>query len=204
MRRFPRPRVPRWARLDDPSRRRTRVLSLALIALAAGAAIGASYRSDPGLVAGQRFDEQVAPLLAEVDAWWSAGRDGHPPLVAALGDLRSETGAPSLAHLDAALEAHDTLLVRIVGVDLPTAARGAQRQAVVAATLSRDAIEVLGRATLSSPGAARSDLIAETTRLRIRSEQVVSTTAATVEELAGSRRRLSPLPALPGFLDLRS
>lgn len=204
MRRFPRPRVPRWARLDDPSRRRTRVLSLALIALAAGAAIGASYRSDPGLVAGQRFDEQVAPLLAEVDAWWSAGRDGHPPLVAALGDLRSETGAPSLAHLDAALEAHDTLLVRIVGVDLPTAARGAQRQAVVAATLSRDAIEVLARATLSSPGAARSDLIAETTRLRIRSEQVVSTTAATVEELAGSRRRLSPLPALPGFLDLRS
>lgn len=204
MRRFPRPRVPRWARLDDPSRRRTRVLSLALIALAAGAAIGASYRSDPGLVAGQRFDEQVAPLLAEVDAWWSAGRDGHPPLVAALGDLRGETGAPSLAHLDAALEAHDTLLVRIVGVDLPTAARGAQRQAVVAATLSRDAIEVLARATLSSPGAARSDLIAETTRLRIRSEQVVSTTAATVEELAGSRRRLSPLPALPGFLDLRS
>ncbi len=204
MRRFPRPRVPRWARLDDPSRRRTRVLSLVLIALAAGVAIGASYRSDPGLAAGQRFDEQVAPLLAEVDAWWSAGRDGHPPLVAALGALRSDTGAPSLAHLDAALEAHDTLLVRIVGVDLPTAARGAQRQAVVAATLSRDAIEVLARATLAPPGAARSDLIAEATRLRIRSEQIVSTTTATVEELAGSRRRLSPLPALPGFLELRS
>jgi hypothetical protein len=151
MRRLPRPRVPRWARLDDPSRRRTRVGAFAAIALVVGISIGASYRVDPGPVAGQRFDAQVAPLLAEVDAWWSAGRDGHPPLVAALGALRSGGGAPSLSHLEAALDAHDTLLIRIVGVDLPTEARGAQRQAVVAVTLSRDAVEVLARATLVPP-----------------------------------------------------
>jgi hypothetical protein len=203
MKRPPLPRVPRWARLDDPSRRRTRVGAFAVIALVAGLAIGTSFRVDPGPLASQRFDEQVAPLLSEVDAWWSAGRDGHPPLVAVLGALRSGAGAPTLSHLDAALDAHDTLLVRIVGVDLPTEARGAQRQAVVAVTLSRDAIEVLARATLVPPGAARTELIAEVTRLRIRSEQIMSSTTATVEELSGSRRRLSSLPALPGFLELR-
>jgi hypothetical protein len=179
------------------------VLALTFAALVLGMSIGVSYRPDPGPLAAQRFDQQIAPLLAEVDAWWSAGRDGRPPLVAVLGDLRSGAGAPTLAHLDAALAAHDTLLVRMVGVDLPTEARGAQRQAVVAVTLSRDAVEVLTRATLLPPGAARIELVAEATRLRIRSEQIATSTTATVEELAGSRRRLSPLPALPGFLDLR-
>jgi hypothetical protein len=194
-----RPRAPRWARLDDPRRRRTRVALLAALAGLLGVGVGLVVGPDPGAQAALRYQQQVSPLLAEVDSFWSTGRDGRAPLIEVLDGLRTGERTSSSEELLVTLDAHDTLLVRIVGVDLPAEARGAQRLAVVAVTLSRDAVEVLVRATSLAPGPARTDLVVEAARLRLRSEQIAITAGATAEELAGERRRLSPLPSLPTF-----
>jgi hypothetical protein len=116
--------------------------------------------------------------------------------------LRQAGAPPDTATVAAWLDAHDTLLVRVVGADVPLAARGAQRQGIVAVTLSRDAVEVLGRAAQLPSGAARDELIAESMRLRLRSEQVILAVEASVDDLRGDRRRLSVLPQLPGFAEL--
>jgi phage terminase large subunit-like protein len=147
-------------------------------------------------------EPQVAPLLREVDTLWIAGRDGRAPIGPAMVDLRQGGPVPDPEALAGWLEAHDTLLIRLVGVDLPLAARGAQRQGVVAVTLSRDAVEVLARAAEQPSGPLRDELAAESIRLRVRAEQVILAVEASVDDLRGERRRLSVLPPLPGFAEL--
>jgi hypothetical protein len=196
------PRAPRWARLDDPRHRRSRVALAVLVALGSGAVLGLQRTTEPGANAAASFDETVAPLLREVDTLWGSGRDGRPPIGAAVTALRQAGPPPDAATVAGWLEAHDTLLVRIVGADVPLAARGAQRQGIIAVTLSRDAVEVLGRAAQLPSGAARDELVAESIRLRLRSEQVTLAVEASVDDLRGERRRLSVLPQLPGFAEL--
>jgi len=196
------PRAPRWARLDDPRYRRSRVALAMLVALGSGGILGLQRTSDPGAIGAAAFDETVAPLLREVDTLWSSGRDGRPPIGAAVTTLRQAGPPPDAATVAGWLEAHDTLLVRIVGADVPLVARGAQRQGIVAVTLSRDAVEVLGRAAQLPSGAARDEMVAESIRLRLRSEQVTLAVEASVDDLRGERRRLSVLPQLPGFAEL--
>jgi hypothetical protein len=196
------PGAPRWSRLDDPRYRRSRVAFAIIVALGSGATLGVQRTPEPGPAAAAAFDVAVAPLLREVDTLWTSGRDGRPPVGPALDELRRGGAVPDATVLAGWLEAHDTLLVRIVGADLPLAARGAQRQGVVAVTLSRDAVEVLARAAQVPGGATRDELAAESVRLRIRAEQVVLAVEASVDDLRGTRRRLSVLPPLPGFAEL--
>lgn len=197
-----RPRVPRWLRLDHPRRRPWRVALLLIAALSAGLVLGGLGEGEDTEVAAAELERLLLPLLGELDATWSAGRDGRAPIADVLDGLRRDALRPTEADIDAWLQTHDNLVLRIAGLDLRPEGRAVQRQAIAAVTLSRDAVEVLARAAAYNPGVTRSQLVIEVTRLRLRSEQQVLAVRASVDDLAGLRRRVSPLTPVPGFAEL--
>ncbi len=194
--------LPRVLRLDDPRRRRTRVLIAVLIGVGIGAIGSVPRNSDAGVRAADAFDRNVAPLLGEIDALWAGGRDGAPAISAALLQMRSAAESPRESDIATWLAAHDTLLVRIVGAEVPSEARGVQRQAIVAVSQSRDAVESIARARVLESSIARNEQLAQAVRHRLRSEQTVLSIAAAVDELRGERRRLGVPAPLPSFADL--
>jgi len=190
-------RVPAPLRLDDPRRRPRRLAILLVIAFLLGAGAGLLRTDDDALRAADTIEARLLPLLGELDALWGAGRDGRLPISEALTVLRDGGPAPMPADIDAWLETHDNLLLRAAGVDLSAEGRAVQRQVLSAITVSRDAVEILGRASSFVPGPARTELLVQVVRLRLRSEQMTLTIIASVDDLRGERRRVVPPPALP-------
>jgi hypothetical protein len=195
-------RLPRWLRLDHPRRRPWRVAVMLIVALAVGAVAGGTRERDERDIAAAELERLLLPLLGELDATWSAGRDGRAPIADVLDGLRRDASGPSETDVEAWLQTHDNLVLRIAGLDLRPEGRAVQRQAIAAVTLSRDAVEVLQRAAAYNPGVTRSQLVIEATRLRLRSEQQVLAVRASVDDLAGLRRRVSPLAPVPGFAEM--
>jgi hypothetical protein len=138
---------------------------------------------------------RLLPLLDALDVLWAPGDPDGPG--GALAALRDDGVRPEAAAAASWRDAHEALLVRVVGLDLPGPALGAQRQAVAAVTLSSDAAAALARAGDVPEASARRELTLEAVRLRLRGEQLAASALAAIEELRTGGRRIAPLPPLP-------
>lgn len=191
-RRDPAPRRIRTSRWRPPLRA---VAVLLLLAVAVGAQLADRRDRAEDVAAAAAARARLLPLLEELDVLWSATTAGGPG--AAMAALRDDGVGPDPVLAGTWQEAHAALLVRVVGLSLPAPALGAQRQAVVAVTVSADAADVLARAGTVAQAGARRELMAEAVRLRLRGEQLAASVLAAVEELRTGGRRIAPLPPLP-------
>lgn len=192
-------RPPRARRLGD--RGRLRLVALTLLALVVGLVVGRSAAPDPGASARSAVERTVLPLALDADAIWTSGSLGAPSVAEGIAALSGGDAVPVLAHADAWIEAHDSVLVRLAGVELPPTARPVQRQLLASVALSRDAVEVLARAARVAAGGPRDDLLLEVLRLRRRSEALLLAARASVEDLDGAGRPIALPPSVPAFPD---
>lgn len=190
-----------WRRRRDELRllaRRHRVGTLVTVALVAallGVLVGRMTAPGPEAGARAAVESNVVPLVLDADSIWTSGTGGGDPVSDAVIALsRDGDGQLVEDHHERWLEAYDAALTRMAGVDLPPTARPVQRQFMAAVTLSRDAVEVLGRAAVQEDTQAREELIAEVGRLRQRSEQLAQSARASMTDLDGARTDVSPLP----------
>lgn len=189
-----------WRRLQH-----TRILPVTAAVVAAlivGLVVGRSSAPTVDTTAVATVQRDVVQLVVDADALWTAGGGGLPAVSDQLQQLR-QTGSPETVtpHVEGWLEAYDSVLRRIIGVDVPPSARPAQRQFVAAVTLTRDAVELLAAAADVDDPATRRDLTSEVLRLRIRAEEFTQSAQASLSDLSGSTgggvSEPRPLPSLP-------
>lgn len=180
-----------------------RLLVVALVALLVGTIAGRMLASGPDGEAQGAVETTVLPLVVDADGIWTSSSDDRPPVAEALLALREGDARLVESSIEDWRDAYDAVLVRLAGLDLPSAARPVQREFITGVTLSRDAMEVLAHAATIDDPDHRRDLVTEASRLRQRSEQVVQGARASTLDLAGERSDVAPLPSLPSFLDGR-
>jgi uncharacterized protein YcbX len=185
------------------SRWRPGVVAVAvLVGAAVGFAGGRASAPTDQVVAARAVEERLLPLVIDADGIWTSPSGEQLPVAEALVALRRDGAAADVeASLDGWLASYDSILLRLAGVDLPAAARPVQRQFISAVTLSRDAVEVLGRAASVEDLGARSELVVEVARLRQRSEQLTQAARASVADLAGQRADVAPPSPVSAFGD---
>lgn len=184
-------RTTRWR----PPKRAVAVLLLVAVGLGVVAAERRATAEDLAAAAAAR--DRLVPLLDELDVLWRATDPTGPGGVLTALQAGSEPAAVAPEPVAEAWDAaHGALLVRLVGLDLPTPALGAQRQAVAAFTLAADAADAVARAGEVREASGRRELVRQAVRMRLRSEQLAAGTLAAIEELRTGRRRIAPLPAL--------
>lgn len=181
------------------------LVTVGVAALVLGLVAGRATAPTIDRAAVQVVASDVVSLAVDADAVWTAGANDLPAVGDQVQELR-RTGDPSAVtpYVDGWLEGYDSLLRRIVGVDVPPAARPVQRQFVIALTLNRDAIELLGSAAEVADPALRHDLTSEALRLRIRAEEVTQTAHAALRDLdGGATSGVSEPDRLPSIEQLR-
>jgi hypothetical protein len=177
----------------------------ALVALVVGVVLGRTT-APPQPVEGVAVVEvEVVPLSVDADGLWTGGAGELPAIGDQLLALRRDDETAVIDDaLEGWLEAYDTVLRRMIGVDVPPSVRPVQRQFVNAVTLSRDAVEVLGAAAATEDVEARQELSAEALRLRTRSEQITQSARASLADAAGRGSSGTSTPGqLPTFDELR-
>lgn len=193
----------RWRRLQ-----RSTAFSVTIAAVAAlvlGVAIGRATVAREDASGATAVTRNVVGLAVDADALWTAGASSLPPVSRQLQELR-RTGDPGavLPHVDDWLEAYDTVLLRIVGVDVPPAGRAVQRQFLLSVTLNRDAVEVLGEAAAVDDPALQRELSSEALRLRMRAEGAAQTAQASLADLEGTTTGgVSGPREIPSLAELR-
>ena len=194
----------RWRRFRGAVNWRP-LLLVGMAALVAGALLGRLAGSEPLPEAAQAIDANLMPLALDADSIWTSASVDRESVSEAFVLLRREED-PSLVleYQEDWKQAYDAMLVQLAGLDMPTAARPVQRQFIAAVALSRDAVEVLGRAAEVDDPALRQDLLTEAGRLRERSEQLGQSARASLLDLDGQRADVSPLGPLTSFLEGRS
>lgn len=182
------------------------VVAAAVVALLVGTVVGRVTAPTVDDVALATIEREIVPLVVDADAIWTAGSDAAPGVGRQLQAMRlGDDPAAVEPHLAAWLEAYDTVLRRIVGVEVVPAVRPIQRQLVASVTLSRDAVELIGEAATVDDPRARRELSSEVIRLRIRAEQLTQSAQASLTDLRGAATSggVAVPPSLPALSDLR-
>jgi hypothetical protein len=193
----------RWRRLQ-----RSTVFSVSIAAVAAlvlGLAIGRATAPSGDADGVTAVTRNVVALAVDADALWTAGASSLPPVSRQLQELRRTGDAGAvLPHVEDWLGAYDTVLLRIVGVDVPPAGRAVQRQFLLSVTLNRDAVEVLGAAAAVEDPALQRELTSEALRLRMRAEEAAQIAQASLADLEGRATGGVSVPReLPSLAELR-
>lgn len=195
------PRVTAWHRAILQARRLqlARLSTVAVITLLLGLGIGRWTAPDIHPDVRSSVERTVQPLALEADAIWTSSVVGdRPPVAEGIGMVRrGEDLVEVRAWADDWLDAYDTLLIQLTGLDLSSDARPVQRHFVSAVTLSRDAVDVLRQATEIDDAVARQALVGEALRLRQRAEHLTQSARAAVRDLEGGEGEVSRHPDLP-------
>lgn len=174
------------------------------LALLVGILVGRVTATPDGPPGVDVVASSVAPLVVDADAIWTTADPERLGVAAGLLQLRRADDPTAVqAHGARWIEEYDTVLRRLVGVEVPPEARPVQRQFVNAVTLSRDAVEVLLSAAVAPDPAARRELSSEVVRLRTRAEHLHQSARASLADLIGSGSAVSIPRELPRLADLR-
>jgi hypothetical protein len=181
------------------------LLSVAVVALVLGLVTGRATAPTVDRAGIAVVTTEVATLAVDADALWTAGANDLPAVGDQVQELRRTGDASAVTpYVDGWLEGYDSLLRRVVGVDVPPAARPVQRQFQIALTLNRDAVELLASTAAVDDPALLRDLTSEVLRLRIRAEEVTQSAHASLRDLSGGRTSgVSEPDRLPSIEQLR-